>query len=94
MAASIRLHRKGQKKQPYYRIVVIDTSAGSSAEPIARLGTFNPEAGGEEESLNLDEDAALEWMRNGAMPSDTVRDLFVERGLMETLRGTGTAAEG
>lgn len=93
MAASIRLQRKGQTHQPYYRVVVIDTSDGSDAQPIERLGTYNPEAAEEEEGLTLDEEAALKWMRNGAMPTDTVRDLFSERGLMKTLHEADAASE-
>jgi len=94
MAASIRLQRRGQKKQPYYRVVVIDSSSGSSAGYIEKLGTYDPEAADEDDEIDLDEQSALEWMRRGAMPSETVRDLFNRIGLMETLREVGTSGEG
>lgn len=94
MAATIRLQRKGQTKQPYYRVIVTDSSAGTQAGYIANLGTYNPEAEREEDELDVDEEAALEWMQKGAMPSDTVRDLFNRLGLMQSLRDPEAAVDG
>lgn len=92
MATSMRLQRIGAKKQPRYRIVVIEQSSGASAGYIEKIGNYFPEASDPDEEIDIDEDKAIEWLDNGAVPSDTVKDLLSRNGVLETYREEGTAA--
>ena len=66
MAVKLRLKRMGTKKKPYYRVVAADS--------IELVGTYNPITG--EKSIN--EEIAIKWLSNGAIPTDTVRTIFRE----------------
>ncbi len=81
MAVKIRLKRMGSKKRPFYRIVVADSRNPVSGGIIEPIGTYNPLT--EPKQVELNDELALQWMHNGAQPSDTVRKLFSDRGLME-----------
>ena len=83
MAVKIRLKRMGSKKRPFYRLVVADSRSPRDGRFIEEIGTYNPIA--EPAVVNINEDKALQWMLNGAKPSDTVRNLFSNAGLMEKL---------
>ena len=83
MAVKIRLKRMGSKKRPFYRVVVADSRKPVSGGIIESIGTYNPIA--EPKEVNINDDLALKWMHDGAKPSDTVRKLFSDRGLMERL---------
>lgn len=83
MAVKIRLKRMGAKKQPTYRFVVADSRSPRDGRFIEEIGTYNPLVNPSEVKIN--EDKALRWMLNGAKPSDTVRNLFSDAGLMEKL---------
>jgi small subunit ribosomal protein S16 len=77
----IRLRRMGAKKQPTYRFVVADARAPRDGRFIEILGHYNPRT--EPRTIEVDEAKAKEWLSKGAEPSDTVRRLFAERGIME-----------
>ena len=79
----IRLRRVGAKKQPSYRIVVIDSEAPATGRPIETIGHFNPRT--EPETFVIKEDRALYWLGVGAQPSDAVRRLLVKSGIMDKL---------
>lgn len=64
----IRLKRLGSKKRPVYRIVVINSREKREGRPIAELGYYNPKS----KELKLDKAAALDWIKKGAQPSETV----------------------
>ena len=81
MAVKIRLKRMGSKKRPFYRVVVADSRAPISGRIIESIGTYNPIS--EPKEIEIDDELALKWMHEGAKPSDTVRKLFSDRGLME-----------
>ena len=81
MSVKIRLKRMGAKKTPFYRIVVADSRAPRDGRQIETVGTYNPLTKPAE--VKIDEAKVLEWMQNGAKPSDTVRNLFSEQGIME-----------
>jgi small subunit ribosomal protein S16 len=83
MAVKIRLKRMGAKKRPFYRLVVADSRSPRDGRFIEEIGTYNPLANPTE--VKIDEDKALQWMLSGAKPSDTVRNLFSNAGLMEKL---------
>ncbi len=77
----IRLRRMGAKKQPTYRFVVADARAPRDGRFIEILGHYNPRT--EPRTVVVDETKAREWLSKGAQPSDTVRRLFAEKGLVE-----------
>ena len=81
MAVKIRLKRMGAKKTPFYRIVVADSRSPRDGRQIETVGTYNPLTKPAEVKIN--EEAALKWLQNGAKPSDTVRNLFSDKGIME-----------
>lgn len=71
----------GAKKTPFYRIVVADSRSPRDGRQIETVGTYNPLTNPVE--LKIDEELALKWLQNGAQPSDTVRNLFSDQGIME-----------
>ncbi|MFB5660592.1 30S ribosomal protein S16 [Alteribacillus sp. HJP-4] len=89
MAVKIRLKRMGQKKKPFYRIVVADSRAPRDGRFIEEIGTYNPLRDPVEVSIN--DEKAVKWMLDGAKPSDTVRNLFSTQGIMERLHNEKNA---
>lgn len=83
MAVKIRLRRMGAKKAPFYRLVVADSRAPRDGAFIDQIGYYNPTT--EPATLHIEEDKALDWMRKGAQPSDTVRSLLSKKGLLQRL---------
>jgi len=79
MAVKIRLKRMGAKKSPFYRIVVADSRSPRDGRFIEEIGYYNPAS--EPVTLKIDEEKALQWLQNGAQPSDTVRALFNKAGI-------------
>ena len=79
MAVKIRLKRMGRKKRPFYRLVAIDSRKRRDGLEIERLGWYNPVHDGV--SCELKEERVLYWLKQGAMPSDTVSGLFKRTGL-------------
>ena len=70
----IRLRRIGQKKKPFYRIVVADSRVAMNSSMIAEIGTYDPLKDPSE--YHIDEEAAKKWLANGAQPTETVAKLF------------------
>ena len=81
MAVKIRLKRMGSKKSPFYRVVVADSRSPRDGRSIETIGTYNPQLNPAEVSIN--EELALQWLANGAQPSDTVRNLLSQQGIMK-----------
>ncbi len=81
MAVKIRLKRMGAKKSPFYRIVVADSRSPRDGRQIETIGTYNPLT--DPATLQIDEELALKWLRNGAKPTDTVRNLLSKQGILE-----------
>lgn len=81
MAVKIRLMRMGAKKKPFYRIVVADSRAPRDGKRIEQIGYFNPLT--EPVELKVDNEKAIEWIKKGAQPSDTVRALLKKSGAIE-----------
>ena len=81
MAVKIRLKRMGSKKSPFYRVVVADSRSPRDGRFIKTIGTYNPLLNPAEVSIN--EELALQWLANGAQPSDTVRNLLSQQGIMK-----------
>lgn len=81
MAVKIRLKRMGSKRKPFYRVVVADSRSPRDGRYIDQIGTYNPVVNPVE--VKIDDVKALDWMTKGAKPSDTVRNLFSEQGIMK-----------
>ena len=79
MAVKIRLKRMGAKKAPFYRIVVADSRSPRDGKVIEEIGTYNPLTG----EKNINEELAIKWLGNGAIPTDTVRSLLSKAGIMK-----------
>ncbi|WP_022792744.1 30S ribosomal protein S16 [Marinococcus halotolerans] len=89
MATRIRLKRMGSNKRPFYRLVVADSRAPRDGRFIEEIGTYNPLTNPAE--FHVNEEKALKWMLDGAKPSDTVRNLFSQEGLMTRLHNEKNA---
>ena len=81
MAVKLRLTRMGKTKQPMYRVVATDSHTKRDGEYIELIGTYNPLT--KPATVKLDEEVALKWLNNGAIPSDTVRNLLSDAGIMK-----------
>ncbi|MCR5791802.1 MAG: 30S ribosomal protein S16 [Lachnospiraceae bacterium] len=79
MAVKIRLKRLGQKKRPFYRIVVADERAPRDGRFIEEIGTYDPNQ--EPSAVVVNEELAKKWLANGAQPTDTVGKLFKNAGI-------------
>ena len=80
MPVKIRLQRKGRRKRPFYHIVIADSRAPRDGRFIEKIGTYNPMTN--PATIDLDRDAAFEWMGKGAQPTDTVRAILRFKGVM------------
>ncbi|EKF50469.1 30S ribosomal protein S16 [Lactococcus garvieae] len=81
MSVKIRLTRMGSKKKPYYRINIADSRSPRDGRFIETVGTYNPLVA--ENQVTLKEDRVMEWLNNGAQPSDTVRNILSKAGVMK-----------
>ena len=80
MSVKLRLSRIGKKKQPYYRIVAIDSKSSRDGSYLDKVGHYNPVTHPAE--LTIDRAKALKWLNEGALPSDTVNSLFRKHGIL------------
>ena len=76
MAVKMRLRRMGQKKAPFYRIVVADSRSPRDGRFIEEIGTYDPMAEGD--NIKVDLERAKYWISNGAQPTETVRGLLTK----------------
>ena len=81
MAVKIRLKRMGQKKVPFYRIIVADARSPRDGRFIAEIGTYDPNQ--EPSAVRIDEEAAKQGIANGAQPTETVARLFKNAGVVK-----------
>jgi small subunit ribosomal protein S16 len=79
MAVKIRLTRQGGKKKPFYRIVVADSEAPRDGSFLEVVGTYNPMA--EPAKVELKNDRVNFWLGQGAIPSDTVKQILKKAGI-------------
>jgi small subunit ribosomal protein S16 len=75
MAVVIRLQRTGKPKQAYFRLVAIERSRGATGRPLEVLGSYNPRGETAAKKLQLRQDRYAAWIKNGALPSETVSSL-------------------
>ncbi|HIY45106.1 MAG TPA: 30S ribosomal protein S16 [Candidatus Borkfalkia excrementipullorum] len=81
MAVKMRLTRMGDKKSPFYRIVVVDSRKARDGEYIEKVGHYNPTM--QPEEIVIDEAKAKDWLSKGVQPTDTVKTLLIRQGIME-----------
>lgn len=77
----LRLKRMGAKKAPFYRIVAADSRFPRDGRDIETIGTYNPTK--DPAIINIDEEKALNWLNKGAIPTDTVRTILSDNGIMK-----------
>jgi small subunit ribosomal protein S16 len=80
MSVKIRLSRRGRKKLALYDIIVADSRSPRDGKFIEKLGTYNP--GTHPATVKIDDEKAFGWLMNGALPTDTVREILSEKGIM------------
>ena len=81
MAVKSRLTRLGDKKSPFYRVIVADSRSPRDGRFIDLIGTYNPLVDPAE--IKIDAEKAKKWLANGAQPTDTARALLVKSGIIE-----------
>jgi small subunit ribosomal protein S16 len=93
LSVKLRLTRMGRRKRPFYRIVAADSRAPRDGKYLEKIGTYNPLTKPAE--VQIDKEAALKWLLRGASPSETVRNLLSDHGVMFELdlRRRGLSAE-
>ena len=79
MAVKMRLKRMGQKKAPFYRVVVADARSPRDGRFIEEIGTYDPNQ--DPSVIKFDEEAAKKWLATGAQPTDTVAKLLKAAGI-------------
>ena len=79
MAVKIRLRRMGQKKAPFYRIVVCDSRSARDGKFFEEIGTYDPTQ--DPSVFKVDEEAAKKWLNNGAQPTEVVGKIFKAAGI-------------
>ena len=86
MAVKIRLTRMGAKKKPVYRIVASDSRSPRDGKYIELIGTYNPNV--EPAEIKVNNEIALKWLGNGAVPTDTAKSLLSKAGVMKEFAET------
>ncbi|MDD3947081.1 MAG: 30S ribosomal protein S16 [Clostridia bacterium] len=84
MAVKLRLTRMGGKKSPFYRIIAVDSRKARDGQYIEQIGIYNPVK--EPAEIRINAEIAKKWLDNGAQPTDTVRDLFYNAGIIESTK--------
>lgn len=92
MAVKLRLMRMGKKKQPTYRVVAADSRSPRNGRFIEIVGTYQPRQ--DPSVVNIDNEKALKWLRNGAQPTETVERLLKASGAWDEFTGKAPAAAG
>lgn len=92
MATKLRLQRRGRKNYPFYQIIVADSRAPRDGKYIERIGSYNPNTN--PATITLDFDRALYWLQVGAQPTDTVRNILSNEGVLLKKHLLGGVAKG
>lgn len=80
MSVKIRLQRHGKKGKPFYWIVAADARAKRDGKYLEKIGTYNPNVN--PAIIDLDIDGAVKWLKNGAQPTDTAKNILSYKGAM------------
>ena len=81
MALKIRLTRLGDKKAPFYRVVVADSRSPRDGKFVEVIGTYNPLTNPAE--IKIDNEKAAKWLKDGAQPTETAKELLIKSGVIE-----------
>ena len=81
MAVKMRLRRMGAKQAPFYRIVVADSRSPRDGKFIEEIGYYNPLT--EPVEVKVNEEKVSQWLSNGAQPTETVKRLLTNAGLIK-----------
>lgn len=81
MAVKMRLTRLGDKKSPFYRIVITDSRNARDGAYVDKIGHYNPTTNPAE--IVIDEAKAKDWLSKGVQPTDTVKNLLINKGIIE-----------
>ncbi|MBR1416835.1 MAG: 30S ribosomal protein S16 [Bacilli bacterium] len=81
MAVKLRLKRMGAKQKPFYRIVAADSRSPRDGRFIEVVGTYNPIKNPAE--VNVNEEKAIAWLSKGAQPTETVKSILSNTGVMK-----------
>ena len=81
MSVKIRLKRIGTHKKPFYRVIVADSRSPRDGRFIEEIGTYDPLK--KDAPVKVDEGKTLDWLKKGAVPTDTVRSLLSKVGIMK-----------
>lgn len=80
MAVKMRLTRMGDKKSPFYRIVITDSRNARDGAYVDKVGHYNPTANPAE--IVIDAEKAKDWISKGVQPTDTVRNILINQGIL------------
>ena len=83
MAVAIRLRRTGRKSKPFYRVIVADERSPRQGKSVDNLGYYDPMQ--EPAQIQIDEEKALMWLKDGAKPTETARSLLSKVGILQKL---------
>lgn len=92
MPVKLRLQRHGKKGKPFYHIVAADARAPRDGKFIERVGSYNPTTN--PATIDLDVNKAVQWLSNGAQPTDTVRAILSYKGALYKKHLAGGVAKG
>ena len=81
MAVKLRLKRMGKKQAPFYRVVVADSRSPRDGKTIDEVGYYDPTKNPAE--IKIDAEKIINWLKNGAQPTDTVRSILSNQGIMK-----------
>lgn len=88
----IRLRRMGAKKKPFYRVVVADSRSPRDGRFIDEIGYYDPTR--DPAVIKIDADKAMQWIRQGAQPTDTARSLLRKVGVLKAMAEAEASAPG
>ena len=80
MSVKLRLRRMGKKKQPIYKVVAADSRAPRDGKFLEAIGLYNPLT--DPSTVDIKEERALYWLNAGAQPTDTVKSLLTQKGII------------
>jgi small subunit ribosomal protein S16 len=89
VAVKLRLMRMGKKKQPTYRVVAADSRSPRDGRFIEIVGVYDPRP--DPSAIRIDNDKAVDWLRKGAQPTESVRKLLEISGAWETFSGDASS---
>ncbi len=84
MSVKLRMTTIGRHKDPFFRIVAADSRYSATGRIIEQIGTFDPETG----KAEINEELAMKWLKTGAKPSDSIKTLLTEIGLIAKFNAT------